>query len=464
MLMYKVFFSTGEGTFKTVDRLNGADAASAEDHEVMGTAAYAREPDLVVTECGLTQPTFSPAASARPSGMKTLFETYADPATCWRSETSGPDTLDASQRVLCRVKLHGAVAGYADVVRAEGIEIVAVVSEEEREKLCPPDAPASAQMRLDKHGTQKWFDAEGKLHRDGDLPAIVYQRSSGATSTFGVCGQWFRHGLLHREGGKPAVVDSNDVESAEWWVNGVRHRDGDEPAMVQMAGQYRVWYKEGKIHREGDEPAIIDETVDYRAWYKHGVCCRDGGMPCVVSGSERFWEENGDTVRMETEEMTEWYKNGRRHRDDDEPALIERTDEESSARGFEGDVLKQSWYQNGLLHREGDKPAKFFVTPLCTSYGWFKHGREALREGDQPSVLIDYYHTTRQMRAEWYEDGHLSRYGDQPAVVTLSSHNQVTLEWYLRGTRARGGGLPLQEKVTLKDPCQDAKALALKKW
>ena len=68
-------------------------------------------------------------------------------------------------------------------------------------------------VEADEQGNERWFNSSSQLHRDGDLPAVIY--ASGTK-------EWFKDGLCHRAGG-PAVVWFN--ESKEWWTNGVREND-----------------------------------------------------------------------------------------------------------------------------------------------------------------------------------------------------------------------------------------------
>jgi hypothetical protein len=82
-----------------------------------------------------------------------------------------------------------------------------------------------------KYTVTEWR-LDGKLHRDGDLPAQIYQNGSQ---------KWYQHGLLHR--------------------------DNDQPAMIVPGGD-RAWYQRGQRHRNV-YPAIIASN-GYRAWYRHG--------------------------------------------------------------------------------------------------------------------------------------------------------------------------------------------------
>lgn len=76
--------------------------------------------------------------------------------------------------------------------------------------------------RIDKDGTQYW-EVNGVIHRDGDLPAVVYSDGENA---------WYQNGLPHRENG-PAVTKPNG---------------------------YEAWMKFGKLHRV-DGPAVIGSKI-----------------------------------------------------------------------------------------------------------------------------------------------------------------------------------------------------------
>ena len=57
-------------------------------------------------------------------------------------------------------------------------------------------------------GTEYWYNSEGKLHREGDKPAII--ESDGYKS-------YCINGKHHRENG-PAVIHPNG--NVEYWLNG----------------------------------------------------------------------------------------------------------------------------------------------------------------------------------------------------------------------------------------------------
>jgi hypothetical protein len=138
----------------------------------------------------------------------------------------------------------------------------------------------SVEAVTDEWGTQ-WYDANGELHRDGDLPAVV------AVSRYGYGYQeWYQHGRLHRSDDLPAVVGT--VRGLEWYKHGERHRDGDLPAVVGADGS-KCWYKHGKKHRDGDLPAVEHDGT--QCWYQHGRCHRSYDLPAVVfaDGRQEWW-------------------------------------------------------------------------------------------------------------------------------------------------------------------------------
>ena len=110
---------------------------------------------------------------------------------------------------------------------------------------------------LDSNGFQLWYK-EGKIHRDGDLPAIIYSYGDQA---------WYKDGKIHRDGDLPAKIYTNGDQ--HWYKDGKLHRDGDLPAIISSNGD-QYWYKDGKKHRDGDLPAIISPN-GIQSWYKEGM-------------------------------------------------------------------------------------------------------------------------------------------------------------------------------------------------
>ncbi len=78
-----------------------------------------------------------------------------------------------------------------------------------------------------------WYDKEGKLHRDHDLPAV--ENVNGGK-------EWYQHGELHRD---------NDLPAIEW-------ADGE-----------KFWYQHGELHRDNG-PAMI-RINGTQEWFQHGM-------------------------------------------------------------------------------------------------------------------------------------------------------------------------------------------------
>ena len=58
---------------------------------------------------------------------------------------------------------------------------------------------------IDKDGTEKWYNEDGELHRDDDLPAVI--------KTYGTQ-EWYRNGKLHRDNDLPAIIKADGDQ--EW--------------------------------------------------------------------------------------------------------------------------------------------------------------------------------------------------------------------------------------------------------
>ena len=75
-------------------------------------------------------------------------------------------------------------------------------------------------------GHYEWVDKETRLHRDEDLPAVIYPGED--------C-QWFFHGRRHRLYGYAVIFMFSD--GGEWWVNGKRYFD--EKDFLDACDAYR---------------------------------------------------------------------------------------------------------------------------------------------------------------------------------------------------------------------------------
>jgi len=75
---------------------------------------------------------------------------------------------------------------------------------------------------------KEYRNESGQYHRE-DGPAIIHNSGSK---------EWFINGKLHREGGLPAVEWYNGDKS--WWINGKLHRE-DGPA-IEFDNGSKYWY------------------------------------------------------------------------------------------------------------------------------------------------------------------------------------------------------------------------------
>jgi hypothetical protein len=71
----------------------------------------------------------------------------------------------------------------------------------------------------------EWY-SEGRLHRDGDKPAVVTFTEDGCLLSL----EWYYAGRQHRDGNRPAVIVYQHKDNCEtpkklyreWWLNGVK--------------------------------------------------------------------------------------------------------------------------------------------------------------------------------------------------------------------------------------------------
>jgi hypothetical protein len=148
-----------------------------------------------------------------------------------------------------------------------------------------------------------WVDANGKYHRDGDLPAVMLDDGNL---------YWYQHGLYHREGDKPAVVYSTGAQF--WYKNGGLHRDGDKPAQVWPDGAQKwydgaqAWHKGGKIHRDtlDENGAPLPATIvrGYKKWIRNGVFSNPGSewVAMLSDGTKGYYVPEQNRLRFDNGE------------------------------------------------------------------------------------------------------------------------------------------------------------------
>ena len=177
---------------------------------------------------------------------------------------------------------------------------------------------------------QQWLDPQGKIHRDGDAPAVIARQGSVENK------YWYRHGIRHRRLDRPSVVNADGSQA--WYQRGQLHRDGDQPAVILSDGS-QEWYRHGSLHRDGDQPAVI-RPIRSRSWL----------------GLMHLYYDQSDNV--ENTGGQKWYQHGQLHRDHDRPATIDSNG-------------TQEWWFHGKRHREEDQPAVIWFDGRKE---WFRHG------------------------------------------------------------------------------------------
>lgn len=80
-----------------------------------------------------------------------------------------------------------------------------------------------------------------------------------------------------------------------WYKNGKIHRDGDQPAI--QTDDMNIWCKNGEIHRDGDKPAMI--ALGDELWYcKNGMLFREHDKPSVCGYGYCAWSIDGKVASI----------------------------------------------------------------------------------------------------------------------------------------------------------------------
>lgn len=172
---------------------------------------------------------------------------------------------------------------------------------------------ATSSFSTGKTNKSHYWLRNGKMHRDGDLPAVdlgwgqikwwwchhetVMHQNKKLCTGYGDR-QWYQDGKLHRDGDLPAIECFNGRR--EWRRHGNLHRDGDMPALEWRGSDGRVsryWFQNGHLHRDGDRPAV-ERADGGREWRWHGNLHREGGRPAIVyaGGGQSVWCVHGERV------------------------------------------------------------------------------------------------------------------------------------------------------------------------
>jgi hypothetical protein len=254
--------------------------------------------------------------------------------------------------------------------------------------------------------TLSWY-RYGKLHRDGDQPAVIRpyvnniynSQNTCVSTTKQLTYQWWVNGKLHRDRDQPAIITHQGDQS--WWVNGKRHRDRDQPAIITYYGK-KEWWWYGKHHRGNDQPAVIHDNL--QEWYKYGRRHRDGGKPALIRCGGQEW----------------WVKGGL-HRDNDQPAI-----------NYHNGNHKE-WWVRGALSRDGDQPAVVAITNTngyVYGMSYYKYNISRLNKFS--------YQANGENISMWWQRDKLHRDGDKPAI----EYGDGTKIWCYLGKLHRDNGQP----------------------
>jgi hypothetical protein len=113
----------------------------------------------------------------------------------------------------------------------------------ERDKWWPVSPELMASYKDGSH-TEKYSDGtldwskNGKWHRDGDKPAVIYRNGTLV---------WCKNSVYHRDGDKPAWIGADGV--LEWWKNGIQHRTTG-PAIIRANKKREYWINGVNITKE----------------------------------------------------------------------------------------------------------------------------------------------------------------------------------------------------------------------
>jgi hypothetical protein len=134
---------------------------------------------------------------------------------------------------------------------------------------------------VNAESTMIWYDADKKLHRDDDNPAVVY---SNGTMT------WFQHGVPGRsDPTKPHMIDAKLTKK---WLDADRllHSHGDRPAVIFEDGTKR-WYLHGVPGREDPSKPFLEHSNGDVWWVDaDNKAHREFGLPAgIVNGKHQYF-------------------------------------------------------------------------------------------------------------------------------------------------------------------------------
>ena len=127
-------------------------------------------------------------------------------------------------------------------------------------------------------GISLWITGYHVLHRE-NKPAIHGHNIE----------EYWENGQIVSRGNSPSIIAPN----VQIWYNDSNeiHRDGDLPAMLYTDGT-KVYYQHGQIHRLGDLPAI--ETSANKEYWSRNLINRQDNKPSIImmNGTEHFYRHS----------------------------------------------------------------------------------------------------------------------------------------------------------------------------
>jgi hypothetical protein len=105
---------------------------------------------------------------------------------------------------------------------------------------------------VDVFGNKSWYNENDQLHRENDLPAVIFADGTQ---------HWYKNGLEHRDGDLPAIISQNKMQV--WYKNGKKHRDGGLPAIIYQSGRCE-WFHNGHCYlvvEENGKATIYKENL-----------------------------------------------------------------------------------------------------------------------------------------------------------------------------------------------------------
>ncbi|MFA7275886.1 MAG: hypothetical protein WC043_03685 [Pseudobdellovibrionaceae bacterium] len=168
-----------------------------------------------------------------------------------------------------------------------------------------------------RDGTKKWFH-RGRLHRE-DGPAIEYPDGGK---------EHWENGQLHCEDG-PAV----DIPEMEVWIKqGKIHRDGDLPALTCRVTNSDTFYRYSiysyfkRISAHSKSAFKPTPRAGDLQWWKEGVLTRENAPAWILNDGTSKWFKNGRLHREDGPAVEypngsrEWWEKGKLHRENS-PAI-----------------------------------------------------------------------------------------------------------------------------------------------